>query len=445
MGASNWTVDIKDFQSLKDVHIDIVPGLNIIVGKSNSGKSAVFRGIDASIFNMGDDSMIRSGNRYYGISISNGQHKMVFMRDGKGKNEKTAYQFDGGTVQKKVGRTQLPEVAKMFNVRDVRMNNGSKMKINFWYQNDRPFLMDKTPGQLYEFLSLSSSDRYSRVLKIMQSDCKTLDAEVNNITTEIDTLKTVNNKKQDFLDANDGYDAVYYDVVTLSQKKNKIDAVEKLTYDIDSIKSRMIALRDRVLETEKRLNLVLAEDFEGSYNRFSQSCRDYSSVEKYVEDVENCSRQVDLVSSNISRIDDRILRIEPDITVFGTDIDRIQSLSKSVFDVDSIVSQYVSIQNSVDSVSKEISSIDLDRFLDLDGIQENIKEVSSRMDSFNFVGTMISGIRSLERSLDLVDGKIQDNTERLRESDKELEEFKDSVGFCPFCGTVFDKKVGHTH
>lgn len=445
MGASNWTVDIKDFQSLKDVHIDIVPGLNIIVGKSNSGKSAVFRGIDASIFNMGDDSMIRSGNRYYGISISNGQHKMVFMRDGKGKNEKTAYQFDGGTVQKKVGRTQLPEVAQMFNVRDVRMNNGSKMKINFWYQNDRPFLMDKTPGQLYEFLSLSSSDRYSRVLKIMQSDCKTLDAEVNNITTEIDTLKTVNNKKQDFLDANDGYDAVYYDVVTLSQKKNKIDAVEKMIYDIDSIKSRMIALRDRVLETEKRLNLVLAEDFEGSYNRFSQRCRDYSSVEKYVEDVENCSRQVDLVSSKISHIDDRILRIEPDISVFGTDIDRIQSLSKSVFDVDSIVSQYVSIQNSVDSVSKEISSIDLDSFLDLDGIQENIKEVSSRMDSSSFVGTMLYGIRSLERSLDLVDGKIQDNIERLRESDKELEEFKDSVGFCPFCGTVFDKKAGHTH
>ena len=153
------TVDIKDFQSLKKAYIELTPGITVITGATNNGKSAIIRAIDSALFNLGDDAMVRGGQRYYGIKISNDSHTMLMARDNVGKNEKTAYQFDDGTVQKKVGRGQLEEVSRMFNIREVKMNNGTKMKINFWYQNDKPFLMDKTAGQLYEIGRASCRER----------------------------------------------------------------------------------------------------------------------------------------------------------------------------------------------------------------------------------------------------------------------------------------------
>jgi DNA repair exonuclease SbcCD ATPase subunit len=129
--SDKFVVTVKDFQSIHSANLDFPTGLTIITGKTNGGKTAIFRAIDSALFNKGDDSMISAGKRYSGVSIDNGKHKMMFMRDSVGKNEKTAYQFDGGTVQKKVGRNQLPEVSENFNIRDVRMQNGTKMKINF--------------------------------------------------------------------------------------------------------------------------------------------------------------------------------------------------------------------------------------------------------------------------------------------------------------------------
>ena len=201
-------IGIKDFQSLKKADILLTPGITVITGATNNGKSAIIRAIDSAIFNLGDDSMVRGGQRYYGINLSNDSHNMLMARDNVGKNEKTAYQFDDGSVQKKVGRGQLEEVSRMFNIREVKMNNGTKMKINFWYQNDKPFLMDKTSGQLYEFLSMSSCDSYAKVLKVLGSDIKAINSDINTLTTEIDTYKGLINDKRDFISDNEGFDDV---------------------------------------------------------------------------------------------------------------------------------------------------------------------------------------------------------------------------------------------
>ena len=445
MAGNSWSVDIKDFQSLKDVHIDIIPGLNIIVGKSNSGKSAIFRGIDASLFNLGDDSMIRSGKRYYGISISNGSHKMVFMRDGKGKNEKSAYQFDGGTVQKKVGRTQLPEVARMFNVRDVKMNNGSKMKINFWYQNDRPFLMDKTPGQLYEFLSLSSSDRYSRVLKTMQADCKVLDAEISNITTEIDTIKSVNNRKQDFLDKNVGYDKVYYDIVTASQNKKKMDYVDSLLSDIMDLekKSRDVFVQSTLLSS--KIDSIPMDTFISMYKGLARDFSEFNSVDKSVEDVEKCRKAADLVTEKLSDVSDRSSEVDGIYNGTKDIVEKISGFADLVKDVGFILSSLEVTEGKKVDVERKISYLDSIDLPDLASVQNTISYIEDSKRLFMDTENMIDAVSVLISSLDSYDLRLKDLQGKIELNHKELEDLKDMVGFCPFCGTVFDKYTGHTH
>ena len=44
-------IKIENFQSHKKTELDLVPGVNVVVGKSNSGKTAILRALKWLVFN----------------------------------------------------------------------------------------------------------------------------------------------------------------------------------------------------------------------------------------------------------------------------------------------------------------------------------------------------------------------------------------------------------
>ena len=103
-----FKVRLQNFQSIEVGEVCIPNGLTIITGDTNQGKTAIIRAVECAVWNTGSDDLVKAGTKIAGVTISNGKHSMVYCRNSQGKNEKTAYQFDGGTIQKKVGRSQLP-------------------------------------------------------------------------------------------------------------------------------------------------------------------------------------------------------------------------------------------------------------------------------------------------------------------------------------------------
>ena len=200
--SDTFDIEIENFQSLKDVNLSLVQGINIITGRTNQGKSAIIRAIDAAIFNNGSDEQIKTGESSFKIRLNNQKHNLVFQRNNNVQNEKTTYIFDNGEPQKKVGKTQLPEVIKNFNITEVNLKNNTKIKLNFWNQNDKPFLMDKSSQQLYEFFTISSCQKYFEVLKKMDADIKENNKQIQNINNDIDLLKANNLQKQQLLESN---------------------------------------------------------------------------------------------------------------------------------------------------------------------------------------------------------------------------------------------------
>ena len=47
----NFSLKIEDFQSIGNAELEFIPGINLIVGQSNSGKTAVLRAIDSVLTN----------------------------------------------------------------------------------------------------------------------------------------------------------------------------------------------------------------------------------------------------------------------------------------------------------------------------------------------------------------------------------------------------------
>lgn len=439
--SEKFIVDIKDFQSLKSVHLDIPKGVCIITGSTNNGKSAVFRAIDAALFNLGDDSMIRGGKRYYGVSIDNGLHKMVYMRDGVGKNEKSAYQFDGGTVQKKVGRSQLPEVANMFNIRDVKMQNGSKMKINFWYQNDKPFLMDKTSGQLYEFLSLSSCDKYSKVLKTMKSDSKSLEHDISSISTEIDTLKTINNKKQDFIDKNKGFDEIYKSTVILSQQNRN------LSNDLNLV-DNIVSVKKRVDEVGSYLKVVSAKcqglPFMDLLSKYNTVCEDNSSLSELItfkNEVKKSAHDIDDISSRLKSLDMSSSVSIGLVENFSSSVEYYSKESDFLSGIDNVIQ---SIQSGLDSIklsNESLKYIGIKLFKKEKEISNKISKIENECSILTEIEDLVGKIRGIKLDIDLKQDELLRCENDIRKQDDELRSLKKSVGYCPFCGTVFRKEV----
>ena len=47
----NFSLKIEDFQSIGNAELEFTPGINLIVGQSNSGKTAILRAIDSVLTN----------------------------------------------------------------------------------------------------------------------------------------------------------------------------------------------------------------------------------------------------------------------------------------------------------------------------------------------------------------------------------------------------------
>lgn len=431
------TVDIKDFQSLKKAYIELTPGITVITGATNNGKSAIIRAIDSALFNLGDDAMVRGGQRYYGIKISNDSHTMLMARDNVGKNEKTAYQFDDGTVQKKVGRGQLEEVSRMFNIREVKMNNGTKMKINFWYQNDKPFLMDKTAGQLYEFLSLSSCDNYARVLKSLGSDVRSINSDINTLTTEINTYKSLINDKKDFLSKNDGFDLVYQEALDVDAMGDLHSNTSIILDDIDTYSRSVQRLSGLKSKLDDKLSAIDMDNIRSLYS-------DIDSINSKVDEMCELLSYIDDISSSISSLSDMhrdlhqtIESSNSSITEFSVSLCDVEKISS---DIDNISVEMVDVDTNakyVDSLNIRHKDILNSMCVDTDKISSDIDTLDSFSSEVISCENCLVDVDTAKGVLDSYVQRVNDLKTKVSESNAEFEQLKKDIGYCPYCRREF--------
>ena len=431
------TVDIKDFQSLKKAYIELTPGITVITGATNNGKSAIIRAIDSALFNLGDDAMVRGGQRYYGIKISNDSHTMLMARDNVGKNEKTAYQFDDGTVQKKVGRGQLEEVSRMFNIREVKMNNGNKMKINFWYQNDKPFLMDKTAGQLYEFLSLSSCDNYARVLKSLGSDVRSINSDINTLTTEINTYKSLINDKKDFLSKNDGFDLVYQEALDVDAMGDLHSNTSIILDDIDTYSRSVQRLSGLKSKLDDKLSAIDMDSIRSLYS-------DIDSINSKVDEMCELLSYIDDISSSISSLSDMhrdlhqtIENSNSSITEFSVSLCDVEKISS---DIDNISVEMVDVDTNakyVDSLNIRHKDILNSMCVDTDKISSDIDTLDSFSSEVISCENCLVDVDTAKGVLDSYVQRVNDLKTKVSESNAEFEQLKKDIGYCPYCRREF--------
>lgn len=359
------SIKIKNYQRLEDIEIDLEYGINLISGNSNNGKSSVIRAIRDLIFNKVSKDKIRHGQSSVMIEIDNA----IVTRDKKG----TVYTVDNNKLEK-VGRNILPEIKDKFNIDEFEIN-GVIIKPNFWFQMDKPFLMDKSSSQKNDLLIGTKNDKYLKALKSINTEYMNL-RRITKKTLEdvIDTLKKNNINKENKIKSYDGIELLI----------NKINEFEKKYEKFNKMASFLNKLKE--INEEKKLIKIKLE---------------------YIKNID---------TKKIPIINDK----------YNASLDNMNSIYSLYKEYKSSIDNSIEIENKKHKIHELLSSKDKIEILfkRYDILNNDYMLLNKWMLEYNQKHEKTNNILLISKT------KAFD----LDKSRKEFDEFKKKINVCPLCG-----------
>jgi len=178
------SIDIENFQSHENTHVDFNSGLNVIVGESNNGKTSILRAIDWVTDNqpLGTD-FIMTGKNYCKVRITYDNDTFIeryrtlkdtgYYRVGVIQNGQETYQeYKGFTNNVPV------EVMNVHQMPKICVTKSIETHLNKMSQLERPFLITD-----------NTNEKAAAIGKITGTDI--IDTAIKNVSSEIASDKKV--------------------------------------------------------------------------------------------------------------------------------------------------------------------------------------------------------------------------------------------------------------
>lgn len=178
------SLSVKNFQSLKKITLDLKP-FTVIVGKSDSGKSALVRAISAALFNTSGNDYITWGEKECLVQIISDGNLIEYKKGSSPSYKINSERFSA------IGRGPFIGVEKL-GFREIS-NEGAKIRPQISTQYDPPFLISDafSPQIVASILGvLSDSIKVSSAKKMAETDLRAVTSELNYKEKDIDSTKT---------------------------------------------------------------------------------------------------------------------------------------------------------------------------------------------------------------------------------------------------------------
>lgn len=142
------SIRLENFQSHVDTTIELKDGLNVFVGPSDSGKSAIFRGIKWALFNEPAGTFfIRNGTKEARVTITFDDGRVLVRGRSTSSNYYELQHFDEVLRLESFGTGVPKEVTDFTNIRKMILKNGEVYALSMQDQLEGPFLLIGTGTQ----------------------------------------------------------------------------------------------------------------------------------------------------------------------------------------------------------------------------------------------------------------------------------------------------------
>lgn len=373
--SNNFSITLDNFQSISSAELIFEQGINIIVGQSNSGKSAILRAIKAVLLNPnGSARYIKKHTDKATVTVDYNANYIEWDR----KKKESSYIVNGESF----GKTGNSNAFKITNDNTGFTLDSSGNLMNIESELELPFPFDRSSSELFKlFENVFCVSDSATILKAFKEEEDNTQKQLNEVNNSI----KITNEKIDALRA----------------LKDEVNLERLRTY-----KTKLISLNDQ--QTTLREDLKQLSLSQSIINRIKLN-KDYSDIilqDKGVSDYKNV-----LLDYNKAKQTMKLLRLVKTLTLkvnFNNDLLNTYSNIKDDYTELKNVSKVVSLLDD----KKEIN-IDLELYSEYNKLYKDYVEVKESMQH----------IKSLK-------DKQEELKNTISECDSKLKEYK----VCPLCG-----------
>lgn len=193
-------IELTNFMSHKHTVLELGPGLTVLVGPNNCGKSAVASALHILCYNDLSNYVCRHGERECSVKVvTDDDHEVTWRRRG----QSVSYVIDGQTFDR-VGRggppDELHQVLRLPKVDTGDSTNDPNYDIHFASQKSPIFLLSDTASPQAAKFFASSSDvirlikmqnRHKEKLRANKDEKRRLEAKSQKLNAELQALEPV--------------------------------------------------------------------------------------------------------------------------------------------------------------------------------------------------------------------------------------------------------------
>ena len=407
------SLHIKNFQSHENSTFVFSPFVNIILGLSTVGKTAVLRSLRLLTENRPSGAKFFSnfagneGKTEIDLKLDNGQIKIEksIHRPDKGKDkgkkilDKTDYELitkDGSSFSfHGVDKSVPDQVAALLNLTEL----------NFQKQFDPPFLIssETSNGQIARTINkITNLEEVDEWVSSFTTDINESNGDITKLNAEIKQGESDLEKYSDLEETG-----------KLIDQLSDIDKrLSKLASDFDSIQ--------RQIETENSIQIKL------------ESLRELVKCERYIIKIDKLQIQIDRYWNLKDRIDkqgyyqNQIDRLSPDLELLSSILQKLSFINEKMTRHESLEELYLRISRSESkqiSLKKELN--------ELSEIYGKIKPIDRKR-----YDQLLSWCDDQEH----IQNNIDNAKEELKDKKKEYAVVLARVGKCPICSSELSTK-----
>lgn len=371
-------VHIENFQSISEADLEFKQGINIIVGQSNSGKSAILRAIKGAILNpSGSQRYIKNGTKKFQVNLDYEGNSIEWSREG----QSPVYTINGEQYQK-VGNSNLMNILDKSGF--VLDENKNLMNIEGELELLFPF--DKSNAELFKLFekNIFCISDSTAIVKLIKAD-------------EDETEKQKDNAEYE-----------------LNRYKQKLQALEELESEVDL--NHLIKQRD-VIASQLKNQQILVLDIK-KLNSIISLGRILTKAVPPVDVRKDIHLEYKLLEEDIKKLQN--------IKELGH---LLQSTPKAVNSIVDI-STYIDVRK------------DLELLTQVSNLSENLfnrtEEVDIHVDMYKYFNLRedINNLTSLTSQI----AQIKTNIEKYQASMQQLLEEKAKFKVCPLCGRKLENE-----
>lgn len=418
-------VRLKNFQSHEDTTISF-DDYNIIYGKTNSGKSAILRGIKWALYNLPPAEGVdfrRFGTKETIVEVTFDDGKKIRRRRTSKENE---YILDNNGEKQtftQFGRGPLKEVLDFHGMYQVNLF-GTPQSINIVEQSEPPFFLSNGPTARGKLIGrLAGTVLYESALSIAKKDANSLSKSIEHSTKELeDTQEIIKSlgyidQLKEFLDfAKTASAEIEKDKTNLDNAQVKSKAIEN-SFLTRQVNTKLAEYKDSAVSASEVFDSILNTDVRlTQIENYKNAMISHFETWVVKKQMPYSIDELDDITNNLSRVMD----VTASLASIGIKISEVENKFKIMIKQDKMIEAKLAYLDKINNIS------------------ESVINDESKIAQINQILAKITSGRNeicqCEDRIILINKDIE----------KKQSEYKDallSAGVCPTCKQSIDKTV----